>query len=203
MKKVLVTQRVVFNKKFKTFRDAIDHELINFLIFNKYLPILISNTIGINNDVNKIIREYFYKFEISGVILSGGNDLGEFKSRDNLEFKILKFCKKNKVPVLGICRGMQLMSKFDNNKIIKINNHVGKRHNLYNVSGKFISNVNSYHNWTIDNNMKSYNILYRSKDQSIEAIVHKKLKWEGWMWHPEREKKYSKLDINRLNKLFK
>ena len=50
---------------------------------------------------------------------------------------------------------------------------------------------------------KNYKILYFAEDNSIEAIVHKKFKWEGWMWHPEREKNYHKQDLKRLKRLFK
>jgi putative glutamine amidotransferase len=40
--------------------------------------------------------------------------------------------------------------------------------------------------------------LAYSEDGEIEAMSHKDRPWEGWMWHPEREKILSLNDINRL-----
>ena len=36
MKKLLVSQRVVLDKKTQTFRDALDHELVKFFYKNKF-----------------------------------------------------------------------------------------------------------------------------------------------------------------------
>ena len=33
-------------------------------------------------------------------------------------------------------------------------------------------------------------------------IRHKKFNWEGWMWHPEREKKFNSNSKKRLFKIF-
>ena len=142
------------------------------------------------------------KVKISGVVLSGGNDIGEFKQRDKLEKQILTFCKKKKIPVLGICRGMQMMATYEKIKLVKIKNHVRTRNNLYNKEKKYVQNVNSYHNWTIKKCPKNYEVLHYAEDNSIESIVHKTLKWEGWMWHPEREATYNKSDLKRLKNLF-
>ena len=202
MKKILVSQRIIFDKKNKTFRDALDHQLTNFLIKNNYIIIPIPNHFLSKKIENKFMDFYFKKIKISGVILSGGNDIGEFKIRDNLEKKILDNCKINNIPVLGICRGMQLMATYEKIKLKRIKNHVRTRNKLFNINKKYVRNVNSYHNWTLQNCPKNYQILYFAEDNSIEAIVHKKLKWEGWMWHPEREKKYNQYDLKRLRKLF-
>ena len=40
-------------------------------------------------------------------------------------------------------------------------------------------------------------------DKSIEAIRHKKYNWEGWMWHPERDKKFNLKLVRRAKKIFK
>ena len=44
------------------------------------------------------------------------------------------------------------------------------------------------YNDTIKNLSKNFRILCTCKKGSIEAISHKKLKWLGWMFHPERDK---------------
>ena len=45
-------------------------------------------------------------------------------------------------------------------------------------------------------------VISRSDGNTIEAIKHCKLPWEGWMWHPERELSFDKRDIDRLSALF-
>ena len=39
-------------------------------------------------------------------------------------------------------------------------------------------------------------------DGFIEAISHKSLPWEGWMWHPERNLKYKKYFQQKIKKIF-
>ena len=63
--------------------------------------------------------------------------------------------------------------------------------------------VNSYHAYSITECPKGFEILALSEDGEIEAIRHSSLPFEGWMWHPEREIKFSNNDIYRLKKLFK
>ena len=38
-------------------------------------------------------------------------------------------------------------------------------------------------------------IISKSEDGEIEAIKHKNYRWLGWMWHPEREKKFDRNSI--------
>ena len=48
---------------------------------------------------------------------------------------------------------------------------------------------------------KSFKIIAHSEDGNIEAIIHKDLSWEGWMWHPERDEEFSELNKERLKKV--
>ena len=54
-------------------------------------------------------------------------------------------------------------------------------------------------------NSESYaaNVLGYSNDRVIEGLRHKKLNWEGWMWHPERDKNFNLNLITKARKLFK
>ena len=47
-----------------------------------------------------------------------------------------------------------------------------------------------------------FEILAKSIDGNIEAMSHKKLPWEAWMWHPERDKEFNIYCINRVKQLF-
>ena len=77
----------------------------------------------------------------------------------------------------------------------KVSGHVHSRHKL---NGIISSEVNSYHNYAIKTCPKNYTVLAKTCDQSIEAIRHAWLPWEGWMWHPEREWGFARDDVERV-----
>ena len=139
-----------------------------------------------------------------GIILSGGDDLGVYKSRDKNEVRIIKWSLTKKIPVLGICRGMQMINKFFGGTKVKIKNHAGTRHKIQGQYCKFRKTVNSFHNW----GFKSKNIAEKLKintlaeDKTIEAVQHKKFKKCGIMWHPEREKVFKKDDLLLMDQIF-
>ena len=80
-----------------------------------------------------------------------------------------------------------------------VKGHRGTRHKL---TGEIRGTVNSYHNFCISDCPDGYRIIARSEENSIEAIKHLELPWEGWMWHPEREFEFSEQDMKRLQSLF-
>ena len=49
---------------------------------------------------------------------------------------------------------------------------------------------------------RNFRIIAIAQDGVIEAIIHKKHKWLGWMWHPEREKKFNKKLIKIAKNFF-
>ena len=42
-----------------------------------------------------------------------------------------------------------------------------------------------------------------AEDNSIEAIAHNHMPWEGWMWHPERESRFNSFELERFRSLVK
>ncbi len=186
MKKILITQRIIESKNY--LRDAIDHDLVKFVIMIGFCPILVPNVLVASE---KQLNNWMKIINPCGLVLSGGNDLKEFKSRDMLEQKLIKlFIKKNK-PILGICRGAQIIARFFNNDVVKIKDHVSKCHFLLTKKNFFSNNyVNSYHNFGIKKLNNKFEILAKcKKDNTIEAFRHTSYKILGIMWHPERFKK--------------
>ena len=202
MKKILVTQRMYKDKLTNEYRDTVDINLSKFIIESKLLPIIVPNSLSKYS--KKIFNSYLKSVKPDGLLLSGGEDFGINKSRDLIEVKLLKYFIRKKLPIIGICRGMLLLSKFFGAKLGKISGHVRTRHAsiILTKDKLFPQKINSYHNFNIKNCPKNFYVTVKSKDNSIEGIRHKKFNWEGWMWHPEREKKFNSNSKKRLFKIF-
>lgn len=197
MKNILLTQRIIRTKN--SLRDAVEKDLINFLMKLNCFSYPVPNSYIKNK---KKLNVWLSKIDFNGLVLSGGNDLGEYSERDKLEKYLIGYFIKKSLPVLGICRGSQILAKYFGNKIYKIKGHVGF-HKL-DLSEKILvnKNVNSFHNYGIKKLNKDFKILARcSNDKTIEAFRHKTKKIIGIMWHPERFKKRRK-DQDKLIKDF-
>ena len=129
MKYIAFTQRVEISSN-NEIRDCIDENWYNFSKKLKHSPLLIPNH-NINN-TRKLIDE----IKPALIVLTGGNDLYKKnksynKNRNTIELLLLRIEIKKKIPLIGICRGMQLINHFFNGKITKINNHAGTQHKIF------------------------------------------------------------------------
>ena len=203
MKLLLVSQRIDDIKKRNEIRDSLDQKLLEFIFQSGFLSIQVPNFFFTKNferdKADKYFSNWLSRISPDGIILSGGNNLGEFIERDITEYNLLKFSQENRLPTLGICRGMQMMAKFSGTKLINVIGHVNTRHKLI---GDIKMEVNSFHEKALAECPSEYKIIARSKDNIIKAIKHKSLPWEGWMWHPEREIPFNPYDVKRLKSLF-
>ena len=194
-KYVILTLREDYIAKRKERRDAVDQKIISWILKLNLIPILISN---------KSDLKFIKLINPVGLILSGGNDINPKSNRFKTEKKLINWAKKNKKPLLGICHGLQMIAYLNGSKMKKVKGHVNTKHKLISISKeiKFPRKVNSFHNLTLANCPKNFFVTAYSPEYFIEAIKHSFLKWEGWMWHPERDKKFNKLLIKRARKLF-
>ena len=184
-------------KYYKGHIDFIDHYWLTFFSKKKLKYILIPN--------NKKLSEMIFT-KINFLILTGGNDIKtnnkESQIRNKIEFNLIKIAVKKKIPILGICRGAQLLNLFFGGKIRKLKKHMRVRHNIFLEKKKIFEktkfSVNSFHNDGISSQDLSIKLeaLARDKDKNIELYKHKSKKIIGVMWHPEREK-----DLKKLNKI--
>ena len=158
---------------------------------------------------------------IDGLILSGGHDInpynygqepsqkiGEiFPERDIYEMILLEESKKRDIPILGICRGFQLinvaaggtlyqdLSLIPGNilKHNQVSNPTLKTHKIEIKKNSFISSifgketmVNSFHHQAIDKVANDFIVVARASDGVVEAIEHKTYKFlVAVQWHPE------------------
>lgn len=196
MKFVAVSQRVdVINGRNET-RDALDQRLVMFIAAAGGLAVPVPNTL----DDAYSFNTWFAVIQPSAIILSGGNNIGEFTKRDQTESRLLDYARDNELPVLGICRGMQMMAHWSGTSLNYVDGHVQTRHKL---TGQITAEVNSFHDFSIANCPDNFKVLANSEDGEIEAISHLFLPWEGWMWHPEREENFTSKDLQRLKELLK
>ncbi|MEM6595521.1 MAG: gamma-glutamyl-gamma-aminobutyrate hydrolase family protein [Pseudomonadota bacterium] len=145
------------------------------------------------------IVPYCEAWGINALILTGGEDAGRSKLRDESEAALLAWADSCALPVLGICRGLQFMVLAAGGQLEPVADHVAQRHGL---TGAYDWQVNSYHGLGVMKLPNTYRALAHAPDGSVEAIQHTTLPWEGWMWHPEREPHFSENDIREIQRIF-
>ena len=191
-----VSQRVDVYLKRRERRDALDQRLIEFLTMSG------KDIIPIPNVLVKLdrIERWLKSLQLTGVVLSGGNDIGVCQERDDTENALISYAIDKHLPVLGICRGMQMIASYFGGQVKTIEGHIGTRHKVF---GVIEGEVNSFHSQGLKDLPNGFDALARSIDGDLEAIRHKTLQIEGWMWHPEREPNFHRRDIERLMDLLK
>ena len=200
-----ITQRIDSVAGRDELRDALDQRLVQWLVHAEFLPVLVPNTLlSTGHSSEQTLESWLQAVQPDALILSGGNDIGEYPARDATERYLLSWAEAKRVPVLGICRGLQMMAVWAGGDLVRKEGHVGGRHQLLipDLKDEWPANVNSYHNWGLASCPDDFEVVARAEDGSIEAIKHMKLQWEGWMWHPEREMSFSQQDTKRLKRLF-
>jgi putative glutamine amidotransferase len=203
---VAVSQRVFQSEPDNVRYDSLDQRWVGLLAATGLLALPIPN--GLTE-----VGDFFRATAVSGIILTGGNDLAFLGTpsvaveRDVTESAALRHAIKRKLPVLGVCRGAQLIVHFFGGHLIRLNNHAGTMHTIETRRSRFLrppSRVCSYHDYGIDDHRlpESLEPVAFSNDGSIEAFEHRSLPIVGIMWHPEREGYGQKGESGLLRRLF-
>ena len=195
MKKIVVTQRLDICKKSGQISNSLDAKLCELIFDCGGLPAPIPNNFSDMVSLNL----WMQSINPDAVILSGGQDFGLFPERDDLEKNLYTIAKNHTLPLLGICRGMQVIAINSDGKLKKVDNHVGTMHRL---KGTYNHLVNSFHNYSLASVPSDFIIKAEAEnDGCIEAIRHKNLPIEGWMWHPERTNESRAEHIRQMRKI--
>ncbi len=189
----LVSCRVDPQPARQEIRDALDQALSSWLLALGYQPLLLPNSYPVT-----MLATVAHQLQPALLVLSGGNDIGQFTQRDQTELTLLALAREQQWPVLAICRGMQLLAQSEGVGLRPISNHVGQRHPL---QGSWQGEVNSYHQYALTDVPADYQVLAHSADGCVEAIRHQRLRWLGIMWHPEREQPFCPIDLQRIREV--
>ena len=203
MKILAISQRVEKIAKYNEQRDCLDQRWTALAHSLDFLAVPISNLASPIDIINNV--------KPAAIILSGGNSITILDPsasdvspiRDEFEQQLLELALEKNIPILGICRGMQLINMFFNGELSKVSGHVACRHKV-NFIDKKISyssrEVNSFHQWGIEKTKlaKSLRPFALAQDKTIEGFYHASLRVAGIMWHPEREQPFDKNDLNLI-----
>ena len=145
-----------------------------------------------------------------GLLLTGGNDVALFGAphrahfqdpqRDHSDLLYLRQARQRGIPVLGICRGMQLLVASAGGTLCAVPGHLSQgracpsRHSISVVAGSRLAtalgvqttDVNSLHRYAVATCGQHVAVAH-AVDDVIEAVEHPD-RWElGVQWHPELE----------------
>ncbi len=141
---------------------------------------------------------------MTGLLLTGGNDLshygGDAPERDETEHLLLRLARERHLPVLGVCRGMQVIQDAFGVPLVTVSGHVAKRHRVEGVLPT--AEVNSFHGYGTLESVDELEVMGRAPDGVVEAIRHRAEPILGQMWHPERESPYAAADLARIRRHF-
>lgn len=194
MKTIVVSQRVDSYPDRSEDRDALDQRMAAWVWACGYVPAPVPNML------QEKVTLWLTALNPAGVVLSGGNDIGMRPERDATEMALLEFAQQRNLPVLGICRGMQMLGHWAGVSLCPVQGHVATRHRL---KGSITEEVNSYHGLVLQHCPTEFISLAHSSDGCLEAMAHVNLPWQGWMWHPEREPDFAEHDIQRFKEIFR
>jgi putative glutamine amidotransferase len=138
---------------------------------------------------------------IDAVVLAGGDDIGVDPDRDQAEVALVKGCCERGIPLLGVCRGLQLLTVADGGTLIPdlgphlphVRPHIG--HPVASAPGSLVAGllgdrpgVSSVHHQAIDRLGPGWRATAVAEDGVVEAA-----EWVGpWpalgvQWHPEMD----------------
>lgn len=189
--------------------------------------VMFFNTYGINlYPVSNFLSDpgdYLQGIKYDGLILSGGGDVNPkfidnesshqinfSPEREKIENYLLKTALTEKVPILGICRGMQQLNCFFGGRMTagihmaektsrkpRLNHSIHIEKNIFGLDGIYY--INHYHDHGIrrDQVPSSFDIFAMDSEYDVvEGIIHKDLPILGINWHPER--KSPDIELNKI-----
>ena len=161
------------------------------------------------------VKETLERYHPQGILLIGGffyspkewyvdDEKNDIDKRGQAYLETLNFAKEHKLPLLGICAGMQMLGGFCGAKLEKghkehliggdvVAHKVKVKDStlLAKISGEVELAVNSHHSEVIAINKLGDCILSAQSNDGVVEAIELKYPWNdfvlGLQWHPERE----------------
>jgi len=192
-----ITQRSLAPTEFGEVRYGLDSRWFPFLAACGLVPVPLPNVADLAVDTAG-------RLGLRGLVFSGGDDLvaygGPPSGRDDAELALLGWATDNEVPVLGVCRGAQLLLAAFGVSLEPVPGHVATRHV---VSGDAPArSVNSYHRHAARSPVTAPLRATATCGDVVEAFEHREAAVVGIMWHPEREDAADEEDVQLFRRLF-
>ena len=127
------------------------------------------------------------------------------RAMDDMHMAAMEYLFENNIPMLGICRGCQLMnvfaggtlyqdlSLFPSPTLCHRSSDAPPMHEIEVEKGSRVAALlggetvtNSFHHQAVKDVGAGYTVTARTKDGVVEAIEHENGIWLGIQWHPER-----------------
>jgi putative glutamine amidotransferase len=150
---------------------------------------------------------------MDGLLLTGGGDVAAARfdgpaadrdvdhDRDELELTLVAHCRRRRIPVLGMCRGNQVLNVALGGTLRTVEGHVQREPlhqpvqtvhldgdcRLARALGTEEVAVNSYHRWAVDRPADGIAVVARTGDGVVEGIEWQEPDWfaVGTQWHAE------------------
>jgi len=185
--RVALSMRMTEATGYKETRDSISHDWLARLAAWGMTPLLVPN-------LGQRVTALLVDLRPDVLVLTGGDDLGATSKRDATESALLAHALAAGLPVLGVCRGLQLINVHVGGRLVAVDGHAGKPHavtiappwrGLYGAS----ATVNSYHGQGVPKDGVGDGLVVAAADGNgrVEGLCHGEKPLAAVMWHPERQ----------------
>ncbi len=154
---IVCTEFNVDKNGYKQKVNMVSNAYIEMLTKNDAIPILITPQMEMQR-VNEIVEM------IGGILFIGGEDIKqgyydkelmvkEISKRDEIEIELYKQCKEKKIPILGVCRGLQIINVAEGGTLEEVPTKGSIKHTID------------------DDGFINYHDIYIEKDSSLKKIM--------------------------------
>ena len=197
MSLIAVTQRVAVDSRRGERRDCLDQAWSKFMMACGLTPVEVPNDARVAQSLCAVLP-------INGIVLTGGNDLsiygGDAPERDVTEDALIDIADEKVLPILGVCRGMQMIQHRFGIPLRPVTGHVA-RHQIISIEGRPVE-VNSFHNLGATETLPPLEAWAVADDGVVKAVRHPNGRMIGMMWHPERLIPFAQRDISFFRNFF-
>lgn len=211
--------RVIDTAAYTERRDAISHDWVRFVESLGLAPVLLPNCA----DVGRLVDD----LDIRLLLLTSGNDVHAVgpvtaqgsdvsPDRNRTESLLLDLAVERRLPVFGVCRGLQMMNTYFGGGLVTdlgpisgdAAAHVARPHSVTITDPSALNGlpgatwtVNSFHRQAVTQTTLASPLrtFARADDGVIEGLYHAALPMLAVQWHPERPGAPTELDAALVN----